>query len=170
MKEGPPSLPPLGLGTRVQDTAACLGTQWSQVPGHCGFIHSPVWCRHPGLSLTPCRVEVVGLDDPLQPFPVSYSSFSCSSGAATVSLLHGRSLEMKQGEREAQPSPGAQTGRVPGLKGCLVSSWEQETHGLSWERRREKRVRPEFTSSMGSQAPGGRQEGKRRCPRHLGQP
>ena len=68
------------------------------------------------------------------------------SGAATVSPLHGRSLEMKQGEREVQPSPGAQIGRLPGLKGCLVSRWEQEKHGLSWER--QKCVRPEFTSSM----------------------
>ena len=59
-----------------------------------------------------------------------------------MSPLHGRSLEMKQGEREVQPSPGAQTGRLPGLKGCLVSRWEKEKHGLSWER--QKRVRPEF--------------------------
>ena len=84
-----------------------------------------------------------------------------------MSPLHGRSLEMKQGEREVQPSPGAQIGRLPGLKGCLVSRWEQEKHGLSWER--QKCVRPEFTSSMGGQAPGGGQEGKRRCPRQLGQ-
>lgn len=77
-------------------------------------------------------------------------------------LLHGRSLEMKQGEREALTSPGAQTGRRPGLKGCLVNRREQERRGLSWERQREKCVRPKFTSSMGHQAPGGRQEGKRR--------
>ena len=84
------------------------------------------------------------------------------SGAANVSSLHGRSLERKQGEREAQTSSGAQTGRMPRLKGCLVNRQEQERRGLSWERQREKCVRPEFTSSMGHQAPGGGQEGKRR--------
>ena len=54
-----------------------------------------------------------------------------------MSSLHGRSLEMKQGEREAQTSSGAQTGRMPRLKGCLVNRQEQERRGLSWERQRE---------------------------------